>query len=36
MQSTGQGSKKIVKCALLFALLLATGATAQRQNFRQS
>ena len=28
MQSTGQGSKKIVKCALLFALLLATGATA--------
>ena len=29
MQSTGQGSKKIVKCALLFALLLAAGATAQ-------
>ncbi len=28
MQSTRQGSKKIVKCALLFALLLATGATA--------
>ena len=28
MQSTGQGSKKIVKCALLFALLVATGATA--------
>jgi hypothetical protein len=28
MQSTGQGSKKIVKCALLFALLLAMGATA--------
>ena len=28
MQSTGQGSKKIVKCALLFALLLAAGATA--------
>ena len=28
MQSTGQGSKKIVKCALLFALFFATGATA--------
>src|ERR1700733_5069849 len=28
MQSTGQGTKKIVKCALLFALLLATSATA--------
>ncbi len=29
MRSTGQGSKKIVKCALLFALFLATGATAR-------
>ena len=29
MQSTGQGSKKIVKCALLFALLIATDATAR-------
>ncbi len=28
MQSTGQGTKKIVKCALLFALLFATGVTA--------